>query len=922
MSRHEKYANYDVEIDDYIIDFNRLRKTTFNQVKNAYPTLNELTRENFKETYAQGYKDVLDMAVTILTNNNIIDYDSDRLDAIMHENFYSEFNNILGKYYNKLGAYKKRQQNQANRNNNGNNTNYNNNSTGMNLLLLASAVAGAAAQSARESNEKDKIFASYEMEFRLSFENNMGYICEVLSAIFVEKFLDEDYVQKLNSETENILRKLDTFISADDEEEEEEETEDVEDDTDEEDEDYDDDEDEDDDEYDDEDDDDEDDDEEDEFELVTKKEKKVIEVPENFDELVAEALSVNSISYAIYRKIFAVGVMYMNIDPFDIKKIADIHDIDISNLIIDYFTLITRIDADIDLSEKIENVDEIIEECDAYTPEQSGRYSDYIANIKSYVISVKKFMELSAKIPEYKNEAELFGFISESRKITFDNVKAIEDTDSLAHSFITRLEDLSADYQLELSTELSDTVTSIMTMVDENKENYTTEFAVEISSCMDAVPDKTEPQTAFYTAYKQWIAEKIKAELKKRIKSMSHDDMIADRDSYYNGTNDFYNLVKNDIIKEDYETVLINTINDFENKDMFRICLGLEDITDADELQKLREKIISKNYSGSITETYIKKVDDKLREIGKAEVVKVLSAKISSLDYETVHSEWVSSTSGNSSVYTPDVYLSAEEITEMLAEAVDKYEKSYISDMCAELETTNLDGAYRIQAAVYESPYRDSNKSSFMSSIENRIAILRTEEINQICNGMENMNEEQLLKTVETLVGLSYQHQLKDENVIKINALIRKCRAYNYASFINSVNKSKFVGAEQSKPYLEFENEVIKHIDIAVGRDNNTFSQNMNGSTLGSLELALGYMETEAMLGLVSATYVFTQNRFYAPKYGFIFYRDIASVSSVKGLFKSGVDIKLSNSTVISVKVPKNECDIVASVFNAFMNLR
>ena len=130
------------------------------------------------------------------------------------------------------------------------------------------------------------------------------------------------------------------------------------------------------------------------------------------------------------------------------------------------------------------------------------------------------------------------------------------------------------------------------------------------------------------------------------------------------------------------------------------------------------------------------------------------------------------------------------------------------------------------------------------------------------------------------------------------------------------------MGYEQSKSYFDFEQEVIKQIDVPVGRDNETFSMNINNNTLWSLELALGYMPTEAMLGLISAVYVFLQNRFYAPKFGFILYENITSVTPVKGLFKSQVDIRLNNGTVISVKVPKNECDAVAGVFSSFMQLR
>ena len=184
------------------------------------------------------------------------------------------------------------------------------------------------------------------------------------------------------------------------------------------------------------------------------------------------------------------------------------------------------------------------------------------------------------------------------------------------------------------------------------------------------------------------------------------------------------------------------------------------------------------------------------------------------------------------------------------------------------------------------------------------------------------MNEQQLVNVASALVNLSYQHQHKDESIIKVNSFIRNCRANNYVSFLNSVNKAKFVGYEQSKSYFDFEQEVIKQIDIPVGRDNDSFSMNMNNNTLWSLELVLGYMQTEAMLGLISAVYVFLQNRFYAPKFGFIFYENVASVAPVKGLFKSQVDIRLKNGTVIPVKVPKNECDAVASVFNAFMQLR
>lgn len=127
MNRKEKYCGYDVEIDDYIIDFNRLRKTTFNQIKKAYPTLGELTRDNYKEVYEQGYRNVLNMALNIITNNNIIDYSVEKLDSIIRDNFYMEFEQVNRKFQAKLKIYddkiryKEQQRSNAMRNNNNNN---------------------------------------------------------------------------------------------------------------------------------------------------------------------------------------------------------------------------------------------------------------------------------------------------------------------------------------------------------------------------------------------------------------------------------------------------------------------------------------------------------------------------------------------------------------------------------------------------------------------------------------------------------------------------------------------------------------------------------------------------------------------------------------------------------------------------------
>ena len=358
MSRHETYAGYDVEIDDYLIDFNRLRKNTLKQVRNAYPDLGEITRNNYTAVIEDKFKEIINASATILNNNNIIDYDSDRLNGIMRETFFSAFSSTDKKLkkqlenYNEHLALENRRRQQIQQNNRNNNVDYSNNSTATNLLLLAGAAAAAYGQSVQEDKKRDEIFNSYKLEYKTAFQNNMGYVCEVIVSILGEKLLDEGYIQKLNADTEKVLKKLDDLLSDDDED-------DV-----------------------------------------------------DFDKLFAEALSVNSISFSVYHKIFMVGVTYMNVDPFEIKKIADIHNIDISGLIMEYFTEIADINAEDTLAEELEYLDSVIEEYEAYTPEESGEYADYLTNLKGYVLSVRKFVELYTRLPECKDEAEMLEIIS------------------------------------------------------------------------------------------------------------------------------------------------------------------------------------------------------------------------------------------------------------------------------------------------------------------------------------------------------------------------------------------------------------------------------------------------------------------------------------------------------------------------------
>lgn len=639
---------------------------------------------------------------------------------------------------------------------------------------------------------------------------------------------------------------------------------------------------------------------------------------DEYDALIAKLLSINSIDWYVYETIFNENKEDYCIDPFAIEKIAEVHKIDISDLIIDYFMNVSdRLGGENDQ----ELLDSIIEETAAYTPEESGEYASFIANIGGYMQDFRKLADYINDSAQTKDFDRHMENAQKMRNNKLELREPIVGDTPLKKRFCESLDELYQVLSEMQSNLLSGFYSLAFSAAVQNKNQMDLEQAVHIADTMGTVPDLNDEQHQFYRELCDSIASRAEEEWKRKLNEADHAELVSLREAYQNGTEPLYALTQKYISKETYEDTLNTTINDLENKTMFRMTLGLSEKT-PEELEALRDKLIALNFGETITSNFVDKINQALYDKLHDKLIAEITEKVNAMDYNAAKQEYDNSQNGTFSVYQPDEYISAEEIQKILLPHIDKFESEYLDEMCSGLENADLTAAQELQIKVQGASYREENKAKYLAKIQQRITSCQEAELREICQGRETASLPDLMTMAEKLDSAPYDHlNLKAELAAEVNACIRKAKI---ASFMQAASVLNGVGfktiTDQSVPMAEFEKTTLE--DMGIARDNAPVKQNYGDKQLASQEVIIGLRKSERLLGLADDLKILmTEKRMMVSGNALVFYGNITSVKVVKKLLSTKIEIGLRNGNTISFGCGKEDAPKLCTAIQQVIGL-
>lgn len=641
---------------------------------------------------------------------------------------------------------------------------------------------------------------------------------------------------------------------------------------------------------------------------------------DDFDALIARLLNVNSIDWYVYERIFNANKKDYRINPFEIEKIAEVHKIDISELIIDYFMNVSdRLGGKRD--KKL--LDNIIKETAAYKPEESGVYTEFIADINGYMQDYRRiltYLEESEDTTDFDKHMEIGKRIQENRIMLRQPIAADTPLNQRFCESLDEINEVLSGMQYGIAVNF---YTYIFGLATEDSENMTIERAVYIADIIGSHQDKNDEQAQIYAEFCGSISNRAEQMWTEQLKNEDHDGLAALRDAYNNGTEPFYNLVQQYFAKETYEKHLEITINDLENKTMFRKTLGLMEKT-PEELKALREELIAMNYGETITNNFVNKINQVLYEKLHDKLMQEITEKISGMDYNTVNQEYNGGNNSTFSFYQPDEYVSTEDIQAVLLEKIDNYENKFLEEMCTGVEDAELTDAQDYHDKVQSSPYREENKGKYLLRIRQRIIYCQEEVLRQICVGRENLVLSELLSMAEKLHNTPYDHlDLKAELAEQVNACIRKAK---YASFMQEAAALDGIGfktiTDNGIPVSDFEKTSMA--DMGIFRDSSLVQQNYGDKMLGSQEVIIGIRKSERMFGLANDLKILiTEKHIMISDSSLIAYSDITSLRVVKKLLATKIEIGTAQGSLISFGCSKDEapklCEALQQVVSSLV---
>ena len=625
---------------------------------------------------------------------------------------------------------------------------------------------------------------------------------------------------------------------------------------------------------------------------------------DEYDALIAKLLSINSIDWYVYETIFNENKEDYCIDPFAIEKIAEVHKIDISDLIIDYFMNVSdRLGGENDQ----ELLNSIIEETAAYTPEESGEYASFIANIGGYMQDFRKLADYINDSAQTKDFDRHMENAQKMRNNKLELREPIVGDTPLKKCFCESLDELYQVLSEMQSNLLSGFYSLAFSAAVQNKNQMDLEQAVHIADTMGTVPDLNDEQYQFYRELSDSITSRAEEEWKRKLSEADHAELLSLREAYQNGTEPLFALTQKYISKETYEDTLNTTINDLENKTMFRMTLGLGDKTQ-EELENLRDELRALNFGETITNNFVNKVNQALYDKLHDKLLAEVNEKINAMDYTAVKQEYDNGQNGIFTVYQPDEYVSAEDIRKALQQRIDMFETEYLEKMCSGVENADLAAAQALLQQVQAASYSEENKPKFLARIQQRITHCQEEELYQICQGRETLGLPELTAMAAKLDSIPYDHlSLKAELAAEVNACIRRLRSASFlqiASVLDSVGFKTIT--DKAVSFSESENAVME--DMGITRDNTLVQQNYGEKQLASQETIIGLRKTERLLGLAGDLKILiTEKRMMVSGSSLVFYGNVTSVRVVKKLLSTKIEIGLRQGDPITFGCSKED---------------
>lgn len=631
---------------------------------------------------------------------------------------------------------------------------------------------------------------------------------------------------------------------------------------------------------------------------------------DEYDALIAKLLSINSIDWYVYETIFNENKEDYCIDPFAIEKIAEVHKIDISELIIDYFMNVSdRLGSEDDK----ELLDDIIEETAAYTPEESGDYAAFLADINGYMQDYRRladYIQDSTQTQDFDRHMENGKKMRENR---LELREAIIDDTPLHKRFCESLEEIHqvlSDLQSDLTANF---YTLIFSLTIQDKDKMTLERAVHISDMMDSLPEKNEEQCQLYKEFSDIVSARAEQEWKEQLDAADHAKLVSLREAYINGNEPHYQLVHKYLPKETYEKMLETVINDLENKTLFRMTLGLSEKTQ-EELESLRDELRSLNYGETITNNFVNKVNQALYDKLHDKLLAEVNEKINAMDHAAVKQEYDGGQNGAFSVYQPDEYVSAEDIRKALQQRIDMFETEYLEKMCSGVENADLAAAQALLQQVQAASYREENKPKFLARIQQRITHCQEEELYQICQGRETLGLPELTAMAAKLDSIPYDHlSLKAELAAEVNTCIRKARSASYMQIATVLDGVGFKTiTDKAVSFSDFEKASME--DMGITRDNALVQQNYGEKQLGSQETVIGLRKSERLFGLADDLRIMiTEKRMMVSGSSLVFYGNVTSVRVVKKLLSTKIEIGLRQGDPITFGCSKEDAPKLCS---------
>lgn len=866
MSSNYSYKGITVEIDDFAISFKQLRTDIYSYVEKNFPGLGEITYSDYLQKWDAACNHTLNITAGFFIENSVLDYTREVIEPEIKSIFFSSIEPVI-----KRIDRDNRKKNDSNRSA----------GTGRNNLDMntgPAAVAGTGIRFTSSRNTQNSEFMREKDNIIAAFNACKQKVSVFITKIMAAKMLDDKYLDGLDEKTNSMLEELSGYQG---------------------------------------------------------------DSQREYDELVAGVLSVNPIDWYVYEKIFRISRKKLYIDPFEIEKIAQTQNFDVSDLIIDYF----RNSAErINISGKsgeheasdeyITNVAELLkpeneevlfsrlfEESRMYTNEQKGVYADFIADINEMAMSLRSIVK---EIINAFGSSDFDDHMHSSETVRGIHIKAsipIRADNSLNKRLSDAVNEILMVYNDVRKTIIEIFhVTIVQTVINDNSETPL-ERDIHISDCLNTIPDRSEEQIGLYNQFRNSVCARALNEWTETVQNSEHDELTALYARYKSGEELFYNTAHNYISTETYEQLLVNKINDIENKALFRMTLGMNEKSQ-EELEALRKEIKELNYNPKIIDNFVKKINQTLYEKVHVRLMSEIENKVAQMSYEEVTGNYGQGNNVTFSVYQPDEYISSDDINGILLRKVNEYEKKYLEEMCTGIDSMDLGSSEALLEKVRAASYREENKIHFCGIIEQRIIFCQEKKMREICSGMERMGYKALLCIAEELMKAPYDHlELKKVLSGELNGYIRKELSGSMNAVSSVLASCGFLTAPGSGGnYIEFERSVMSGIPL--NRDVSLVETAGQNNVLGSREVIIGVISKERMLGLAEKlTIVLTNRNIYISGNPLIPYGCIKEITEVKKLLARKIEIVLNQGNVISFGYSKEEITKVCSALQYILQI-